>query len=752
MSSIYSTTAVPTAEVIPEAPRHGISDSLDGDEAISPYLAASLAYAAEGTPTFPIADKKPVFRGWQMLATTNASILQEWDRAFRPTGLAMPTGLKTNRLVIDFDVKSGGLETLRAWEKEHGRFTTRRARTAHGGIHLHFQYPSFYTSNVRNLGAGVDVRGQGGLIVLPPSTLPDGGSYEWEDESVPIGFAPDWLLDLLQERMRPGAFEPKKNVPEGGRNDYLYRMGCSLRAKGFSQGVIEAALLAENSAVCSDPVPPEEVKLIAQSASTHEAPPYLRLGDHSQGDFAEKFVLYGSEDLRYVEGMGWIAYDGGLWEEGGRGERMATRRVQDMLNEALALSKTLKADNDRDGKKTERLRSDYAKGIRRHLTLPAISSIRELAKAQRGMEVSPDALDAHDLLLNTPNGTYDLQEKNFREHRASDMLTKSTSAEYHPEATCPIWVETLEGIFEDKKDREGVIRYVQKVLGRCVSGDTSEQTGWMLEGDGRNGKSLITTTVSNVLGSYAGIVDASAFDGLQKRDGRNHDLMAHRGTRMLLTMETAEDQPLDEPRWKAMNSQEGIRGRLNYKEFFSFAPKWKLILSTNHLPRIQGTNHGIWRRLTVIPFRVRFEGTRDDTGLAAKLVAEYPGILNWLIEGYYLWKAEGLIPPREILDAMETYQSSNDLLGLFLEDRCQIDTQGPVDARPFTPNGELYTAFTTWMEEQGEKRYIQSSGSFLRKLRERRMPDTGFLLPDKVNHQRGLRGIELRPLPVGKYG
>jgi putative DNA primase/helicase len=119
-------------------------------------------------------------------------------------------------------------------------------------------------------------------------------------------------------------------------------------------------------------------------------------------------------------------------------------------------------------------------------------------------------------------------------------------------------------------------------------------------------------------------------------------------------------------------------------------------MATNHKPMSRGTDHGIWRRIKLIPFTTTITPDKQDKHLEEKLLQEGPGILNWLIEGVRRWFREGLVLPLEISSATEEYRNEMDVLGNFIKECC---IQGPgctVRAR------ELFRAYQEWCEENNE--------------------------------------------------
>jgi putative DNA primase/helicase len=130
--------------------------------------------------------------------------------------------------------------------------------------------------------------------------------------------------------------------------------------------------------------------------------------------------------------------------------------------------------------------------------------------------------------------------------------------------------------------------------------------------------------------------------------------------------------------------------------FFNFTPAFKMWMATNHKPVIKGTDHGIWRRIKLIPFITRIEEEQQDKHLEQKLMQEAPGILNWLIEGAKRWCAEGLRTPNIIINATDEYRSEMDVIGNFLKERCEMKQEGSIKAR------ELFKCYEEWCDDHNE--------------------------------------------------
>lgn len=217
-------------------------------------------------------------------------------------------------MVLDIDPGSGGDETLAALEAVHGRLPDGPSSfTGGGGRHLLFRVDMPVPCSVGALGPGLDVRGDGGYIVAPPTLHESGRRYEWEtapwDGALPD--APAWLLEMVLKKpeRRPGAPGANSGVAlmSGGRNVGLFKEACRMRRGGIKGEALVAALHGINTALCHPPLEAGEVKKIARSAENYDsaeeqqaaAPPWVqRLKRTAKGEVAHSFdnlVLLASE-------------------------------------------------------------------------------------------------------------------------------------------------------------------------------------------------------------------------------------------------------------------------------------------------------------------------------------------------------------------------------------------------------------------------------------------------------------------------
>lgn len=208
-------------------------------------------------------------------ASTDKGKIEAWATQWPRCNWAVATGPDSGVFVLDVDGEKG-MASLAALETKYESLPATRTSTTGRGEHRWFRYPA--TSTVRNstgrLGPGLDIRGNGGYVLVPPSIHANGTPYEWRDAKAPTANAPDWLMELLAEDARQEQNLLPHHVSvlvEGERNDGLFRYGGALRRKGLTRDRILAELQGANQRRCKPPLPPDEIEGIASSAARYAA-------------------------------------------------------------------------------------------------------------------------------------------------------------------------------------------------------------------------------------------------------------------------------------------------------------------------------------------------------------------------------------------------------------------------------------------------------------------------------------------------
>ena len=222
--------------------------------------------------------KTPLISNWPQRASSEAELILSWLRRWPRCNWAAATGRGSGIFVLDVDGELGlsGIQEL-CNHYGHEWTETLGVKTGRGG-HLYFRWPqgTMIRNSANNLRPGLDVRGEGGYVIVPPSVHPNGHVYHWlaGGSDAPILAATDWLLGMLAVATQENPSSPgtgsDSEIPEGKRNAVLTSLAGAMRRYGSTPKGIETALFAENAARCKPPLAEREVRMIAQSISRYE--------------------------------------------------------------------------------------------------------------------------------------------------------------------------------------------------------------------------------------------------------------------------------------------------------------------------------------------------------------------------------------------------------------------------------------------------------------------------------------------------
>jgi putative DNA primase/helicase len=398
---------------------------------------------------------------------------------------------------------------------------------------------------------------------------------------------------------------------------------------------------------------------------------------------AMRLIKLHGRDIRYnAAWKKWVVWNGKFWEMD-EGNVLVHEKGLDMVRNIY--DDLLKTADYRE-------RIDIEKAAMMSESVRRRKAFVEAATWVKALRVKTEELDPNPWLSNVKNGTVDILSGEFKEHKQEDMITKIANVEYDPKADCPMWKQFVREIMDYKSD---IIKFLQTAAGWSLSGDISEQTMFILYGTGANGKSTFLNTIMYLLGDYATATPTETF---MKKSGDNYsnDVARLRGTRFVTTTEVEQGRRMSEPLIKKITGNDEMTARFLYGEFFNFKPTFKIFMATNHKPVIKGTDHGIWRRIKLIPFTQRIPEEKQDKHLELKLREEASGILNWLLEGMAVWRQERLKTPKAVLFATDEYRGEMDVIGNFIKEKCDQKKEMTITIK------KLYKAYSDWCEENNE--------------------------------------------------
>lgn len=396
----------------------------------------------------------------------------------------------------------------------------------------------------------------------------------------------------------------------------------------------------------------------------------------------------------------WFFFNGSYWQEdiGNQRVELAAERVANSIKkEKPELSFSTKTDEDKAMNEWYKFQKDS----RSHM-----AKMHMIDEFKKYVIVKHGEFDKEDMLLNTESGYVDLSSGELHDHDIDKKFSHQTVAEYSDNVDAPLWEKFLNQIFNNDEE---LIHYVQKAIGYSFTGSVDEQCLFILNGRGRNGKSVFSNVVSDVAGNYAKQMNVQTIVAKKNQSGSaNSDIARLEGARIVTSSELNEGDRFDESLVKQLTGGDKILARFLYGSEFEYKPKFKIWMATNHLPIIRGTDDGIWRRIKIIPFNIQIPKEKVDKKLEYKLKAEYTGILNWIVQGAIMWQQEGLEDPEAVTKVIETYRAEMDPLDAFLEECCTTGQNYSIKAR------EMYDAYHEWAKESEE--YKMSLNKFGREM------------------------------------
>jgi putative DNA primase/helicase len=318
-----------------------------------------------------------------------------------------------------------------------------------------------------------------------------------------------------------------------------------------------------------------------------------------------------------------------------------------------------------------------------------LNALLEVARSFPGIAVELSELDADPYLLNCANGCLDLRAQKLHRHRPEDLVTKIIDTVYDPAAECPRWLRCLEEALGAE-----MVLYLQKVFGLCLSADVRDKAFFIFYGPKNAGKTQILNALRRLLGPYAGLLQVETLTARVRTSSALADMAQLAGIRLVQTSELAADMKLAARALKYLVQGSGseIKATAKYANPVRIAETWKCIIDCNELPNLEDPDdEAFLSRAYLIRFRHSVPVESIDGDLAAKLIAEFPGILAWAVRGFTRWQAEGLAKPATVVADLKRWRQGSNNIAAFCKDCCAHD-QGSVAAQT------SYIRYRAWCE------------------------------------------------------
>jgi putative DNA primase/helicase len=535
------------------------------------------------------------------------------------------------------------------------------------------------------------------------------------------GRALSWLARLIPPiRWTGGAPADANN--DSSRSALAFRKGRELRLAGKSfEEMVEA--------LSKDPETDEWVRDKGLQSGRRElyriwerAAPRQTVPEFSDEALALEFARRQADELRYVAPWGkWLIWSNGIW------------RFDDTL-ESFGRARALCRDE------SGRCRSDTRAFDT--VKIRTIAAVEKLARADQRLSATIDQWDGNPRILLAGKDraavAIELTTGAKRRPLRDDYFTKAAAVP--PNGGCPLWRAFLRRVTDTDQALQD---YLQRVAGYSLTGLIDEHAMFFLWGTGANGKSVFINSLVGILGDYAVTAPTETF--VDSPTDRHPTELAHlRGAHLVVAQETEKGRRWAESKIKSITGGDRITARFMRQDFFDFTPQFKLLIAGNHKPSLGTVDTAIRRRIHLIPFTVTIPENERDPRLLDKLRAEWPGILQWAIDGCLEWQRIGLAPPEAVCNATDEYLTGEDVVGRWI-DECCVTAHGN-----WQIGADLWESWRKWAERNNERPGNRSQ--FGKDMVNRGYPSTKL----EWGGDRGYSGIALRSavelIPSGPDG
>lgn len=742
----------------------GVSGTCDS---CIPVLELALAYAARGWPVFPlysVADgqcscgkpdcgspaKHPRTPHGLKDASTDPATIRGWWAQWPDANVGIRTG--NGHVVLDVDGPEGEA-ALADLERQHGALPTTAAVITARGRHLHLAADRRIPNSSGKIGPKLDVRGDGGYVVAPPSVHVTGHVYQWEGDAE-LAPMPEWLAAPPTKPIpaSPRSASPRSASPaisadrytraavkrvlgelsqatEGTRNDALnraaFRLGQFVGAGALARTEAEQALgehgrslglgERETSATVAsgldagerEPATIPEPRMRRQAAPDAVPPPtpipapppggHIPLGERDPA--TGRLVLSARRMPPTAEAFisQFYSHRDGRTLHSYAGLLFAWRRnhyVQiedDSLRHALQpwLHEALRYVRTRDGLELVEFESNPG------TVNSALESIRNHVYLPETTRM-PSWIDG----LDRPYEARDVLACRTRNiHIPTSEVIPATPAlftgnalefDYDPDATEPkAWMAFLKQLWNDDPEQ---VSMLQEWFGYCLTADTSQQKMLMLVGPKRSGKGTIGRILTKLVGAsnVVGPTTRSLAGAFGLQPLIGKSLAIVSDARF-----TGDEVAVVTERLLCITGEDSVSVDRKFLGSLEMKLPTRFMLLTNELPRMTDASGALAGRFIILRLTESFYG-REDIGLTDRLIAELPGILLWAIDGWMRLRERGhFIQPSSVADAVQDMEDLSSPVGAFVRDCCVVAP----DLRIWVD--DLYSAWKGWCEREG---------------------------------------------------
>jgi putative DNA primase/helicase len=521
------------------------------------------------------------------------------------------------------------------------------------------------------------------------------GVFNWKSRQGVLG---DWEEVPIKGRPAVVCFD---SDAAGNRHVQLAmtRLGAWLKSRGASvvNYLVVPAAVGETAVKGVDDYFAAGGTVEDLAAAATQVPPGVEEKDAAFTDAVLVEDLSEALDGRFcwAHGLGWLRWDGRIWKDVSEVESL----------EAVRLWATGRYDATVDEQKRDRSVNLAGKvaSWRAILGKTRLTALRDLSRGLLQRDAAD--FDGDPDLLTVENGTVHLSSGKLGPFDPVHCITKMCAAEYRVGATHPKWTAALRAVPEDMHE------WFQDRMGQALTGYmTPDHMMVIAHGGGSNGKSTVMEIIRKTLAGHGVLVSDRVL--MASPDAHPTELMDFKGARYALMEETPEARQLNVQRFKQVIGTPTIKARRMRMDPVEFIASHSLFINTNYRPTVTETDHGTWRRLSLMPWPYTFRkpgqaltGPYDRQGdpslaYAAGNAEVRAAALAWMVEGARRWYARGrmMLPqPARVERETRDWRAETDLVLGFADECLRFD------ADAFTQTSDMLKAFNDWSGERGHR-------------------------------------------------
>jgi len=402
------------------------------------------------------------------------------------------------------------------------------------------------------------------------------------------------------------------------------------------------------------------------------------------------------------------------------------RHYMDQLGKALMAEEKAKANT------YKKKLNDLEKDLKEWRKITTQKRIAENA-ISKSDDIVKYTWDKYELMLPCKNGIYDLKKDVFIPQPDKTILNRmSTNVDYDPDATCPNFLKPIKDNFAH---HPGMERYVQKLLGYAIARKPIENLVAVFYGPGgQNGKGTTLNAVMAALGDFSHVMKPTVIveSKIKKQAGANTPEIASLPEKAIVTIPETGKNKIDYAEVCNFTGQDKLPclGKWRKKEIH-FDQKFVMFINTNNRPTASKEHAAYWKRVHILKFEIEYitkseyeelEAKKQlkwyhrkrDANMISEVNKELPGILNYLIEGYRLYKTEGLDQPQWVREQKMLYRNMSDGIEKFFDHGI-----AEFDENFQASTAEVFRHYQTFCEKNLIKESIQTPAKFTKEIKNR---------------------------------